>query len=320
MRAAVCDRYGGPDVAQVRDAPKPTIGADEILVEVRSGSVNRTDSGIRRATPPIVRAFFGFRGPKRPILGCEFAGVVVDRGRDVAEFAVGDRVFGFDDSRFGGHAEYAAYRALGAVAKIPDDVSFETAGIATEGAHYALGALEAAHVGTGHDVLVYGATGAIGSAAVQLAVHRGARVTAVGNGDNLDLLRRLGAAEVVDHETEDFTATERRFHLVFDAVGKAGWRRCKGLVADRGWFVATDFGDRFENVIAPAMTVWSRRRASFPLPRRTRQHVKLIASLLASGDFTPVHDTTYDLDDIAEAYRYVDSGRKTGNVALRISD
>ena len=302
----------------VRDMPKPVIGADEILVEVKASSVNRTDSGVRQAKPPVARAAFGLLKPKRPILGCEFAGVVADRGADVAEFEVGDRVFGFDDSRFGGHGEFAVYSALGAVAKIPEGVSFETAGIATEGAHYALGYLESARIGAAHDVLVYGATGAIGSAAVQLAIHRGARVTAVGNGKNLDLLRGLGADRVVDYETEDFTTDDRRYHLVFDAVGKAGWNRSKGLVADRGWFMATEFGDRFENLLAPALTVWSSKRALFPVPRRTRQHVKYIASLLASGEFAPVHDRTFDLGDIVEAYRYVDAGLKTGNVGLRV--
>ncbi|MEO0495592.1 MAG: NAD(P)-dependent alcohol dehydrogenase [Actinomycetota bacterium] len=318
MRAIVCDRYGPPEVARVTDVPKPTIGPDEILVHVRASSVNRTDSGARLGTPPIARLVFGLRRPKHTILGSEFAGDVVDVGIDVAEFVVGDRVFGFDDSRFGGHGEYAAYRAMGAVAKIPDGVSYETAGIATEGAHYALGYLEAASVREGHDVLVFGATGAIGSAAVQLAVQRGARVTAVGDADKLDMVDALGAHRAIDRTSEDFTRDEGRYHLVFDSVGKAGWQTCRHLVAEHGWFMATEFGDRFENVTAPLMTMRSAQRAAFPIPSRTRQHVKLVASLLASGDFTPVHDRTYDMDDIVEAYRYVESGTKTGNVALRM--
>ncbi len=320
MRAARCHRYGGPEVVEIGDGPGPgALATDDVLVAVQSGSVNRTDSGIRQAKPPLARLAYGLTRPTQPILGSEFAGVVTEIGDDVAEFAVGDRVFGFDDTGLGGHGQLKVVSALGDLARIPDGIGFETAGIATEGAHYALTYLEAAHVAEGHDVMIYGATGAIGSAALQLAVHRGARVTAVGNTANLELLHRLGADRVIDHETEDFTADDRRYHLVFDAVGKAGWSRCRHLVADRGWFMASELGDRFENVIAPALTIWSSRRALFPLPRRARQHVKLVASLLASGDFTPVHDRTYDLDDIVEAYRYVDSGTKTGNVALRVS-
>ena len=220
MRAAVTTRYGPPEVVHVMDVPRPAPEPDELLVRVHASTVNRTDCGFRAAHPWFIRGFTGMTNPKRTILGNEFAGVVEVVGKDVSRFAVGDRVFGFDGTRFGGHAEYLTIGQDAAVATMPEDRDFEVMAPATEGSHYALAYIRAAGVADGSEVLVYGATGAIGSAAVQILKSLGAQVTAVCSREHVDLVAGLGADRVIDRTTTDFVTDTQRYDLVFDAVGK----------------------------------------------------------------------------------------------------
>lgn len=319
MRAVVCRSYGGPEVAEVADAPVPDPGPGEVRIRVRASSVNRTDCGIRGASPPIARLIYGLRRPRQPILGTEYAGVVDAVGPDVDRFAVGDRVFGFDDARSGGHAEYVVKPAEGMIATIPDGLDFAQAAVATEGAHYAGTDLRAAGVGPGHRVLVYGASGAIGSAAVQLAAHLGAEVTAVCGTDALDVVRGLGPGRVVDYQVEDLTALEGGFHLVFDAVGKRSHGELGHLLAPDGWYISTELGRGAQNpLLALAGRLPRGPRVRFPIPRRSWASMALIVEALEAGTFRPVVDRTYPMDDIVEAYRYVESGRKIGGVVLDV--
>ena len=225
MRAAVQYDYGPPSVVSVADVPQPSPGDGELLVKVHATSVNRTDCGFRAAAPPIVRLFSGLRNPKRPTLGNEFAGVVTDIGPGVTRFEVGDRIFGFIEGPFGGHAEYLVVGQDASIATIPPNITDHQAAAGTEGSHYALAYTTAGRVGPGMDVMVYGATGAIGSAAVQIAKHLDATVTAVCATDQLDLVAGLGADRVVDYTTGDFTDDGQRYDVVLDAVGKSSWGR-----------------------------------------------------------------------------------------------
>ncbi|MDX2086262.1 MAG: NAD(P)-dependent alcohol dehydrogenase [Kofleriaceae bacterium] len=316
-------RYGAPEVLEIREVPTPVPAHRELLVRVQYSSVNRTDCGFLRAKPFITRFFSGLRRPRHTSLGCEFAGRVEAVGPGVTQFAVGDAVFGFDDSRWGGHAEYKVIREDKAVTRTPDGISSEAAAVATEGAHYALVYMRATKVGPGSRVLVHGATGAIGSAAVQLAKFLGAHVVATSTTRNVELVRGLGAERVIDHEREDFTQCGETFDLVFDAVGKSRFAACKPLLVERGVYVSTELGPYGQNpllgLLSPLYRLAGAKRVMFPLPMCRKEDVEFLRDRLARGELRPVIDRTYPLDEIRDAFAYVETGQKTGNVILRIA-
>lgn len=314
-------RYGSPEVVRVMEVPRPAPGADELLVRVRATTVNRTDCGFRAAHPWFTRGFTGVTKPKRTVLGNEFAGVVEAVGDDVVGFAVGDRVFGYDDTRLGAHAEYLVIGQGAAIATMPDGRGFEAMAPATEGSHYALASIGAAGVDGSSEVLVYGATGAIGSAAVQLVKSLGAHVTAVCGSEHVEVVAGMGADRVVDHTTTDFTDDSQRYDLVLDAVGKCSFWQCRKLLKPRGIWTSTDLGPLSQNPLLVLATRFSRgRRVLFPYPRIDREMVEYLKALVESGGFTPVVDRTYRLDDIVEAYRYVETEQKLGNVVIAVPD
>jgi deazaflavin-dependent oxidoreductase (nitroreductase family) len=319
MKAAVATRYGGPHVVRVMTVPRPSPASDELLVRVHATTVNRTDCGFRSAHPWFIRAFSGIAKPKCRTLGNEFAGVVEAVGADVSRFTAGDRVFGYNDIRFGAHAEYLIIGQDAAVATIPDGRDFQVMAPSTEGSHYALAFIHAAGVNAGSKVLVYGATGAIGSAAVQLIKSLGADVTAVCAGDRVDLVAGLGADRVIDRTTTDFTADTQRYDLAFDAVGKCSFRQCRNLLKPQGIWTSTDLGPLSQNPLLVLATRFSRgRRVLFPLPRIDRQIIDYLRTLIESGQFTPVVDRTYPLEEIVDAYRYVETQQKIGNVVITV--
>ena len=321
MRAALCTTYGGPDVIELGDIPAPEPGDAELLVRVTSSTVNRTCASIRAAIPePLARLAYGLRRPRQPVLGTDFAGVVDRVGPDVRDFEVGDRVFGFDDRRMGAHGEFLAIPAAAAVATIPAGVADDAAAASVEGTHYSLAYIERAALDPGRRALVYGGGGAIGSTAIQLLVSRGIEVTAVAESHQLDLMRRLGATAVVDYCADDFTAIGETFDLVLDAVGKTTFAACRVLLGPDGMFMATELGPRLQNLrLAMTTRVRGAHRVHFPLPLHPRRHVKVAAAELGAGTLRPVIDRRFDLDDIVDAYRYVDTATKTGNVVLRVS-
>ena len=261
----------------------------------------------------------GFLKPRATVLGCEFAGEVASLGPGVTWFEEGQRVFGYVEGPFGAHAEYLVVPQNRSIATIPDGVSYAQAAAATEGGHYALLSLRAAGIGPGTSVLVYGATGAIGSAAVQLAKAEGASVTAVCAGPHMDMVSGLGADRCIDYTTEDFTADDERYDLVYDAVGKVTFGRCKPLLKDGGCFVSSELGPWAQNAfLAIAGRFTKGTRVLFAFPTHDRAMMEYFADLLASGDFRPLIDRHYPLDDIVEAYRYVGSGQKLGNVIIDV--
>jgi NADPH:quinone reductase-like Zn-dependent oxidoreductase len=320
MKAAINTVYGPPEVVQVLEIEKPVPKDNELLIKVYATTVNRTDCGFRSAEYFISRFFSGLFKPKFKTLGNEFAGVVEVVGKNVQSFSAGDKVFGYNDVTFGAHAQYICIAEDAAIATMPHNVGFEEAAAITEGGHYALCDIRAAKVQAGQNILVNGATGAIGSAAVQLLKHFGARVTAVCNAKNIELVRSLGADVVIDYTQEDFTKLTDRFHFVFDAVGKSSFAKCKRLLHEKGIYISTELGKNSANVfLALSTPLTGGKKVLFPLPTISKADVIFLKELVEAGKFKPVIDRHYKLDEIVEAYRYVETGQKTGNVIISVA-
>jgi NADPH:quinone reductase-like Zn-dependent oxidoreductase len=262
--------------------------------------------------------FSGLLRPKATVLGCEFAGVVEAIGGGVTSFELGDEVFGFNEWRYGAHAEYLTMPEDGSLATMPANVTFEEAAASTEGSHYALSMISRAKIESGQHVLVNGATGAIGSAAVQLLKRLGAVVTAVSNTERMELVRGLGADRVVDYTAEDFTKDEQAYDVVIDAVGKSSFGRCKRLLKPGGIYLSSDLGFLAQNPILALITpLFGGKRVMFPIPPKyDQERVRGFKEMIESGEFKPVIDRRYRLDQIVEAYRYVETGQKIGNVVI----
>jgi NADPH:quinone reductase-like Zn-dependent oxidoreductase len=316
MRAVVHDRYGPPEVLRIEDVERPVPNADEVLVKVRATTVTRSDAAWRSGKPFFSRFFTGVRRPKRRILGTEFAGEVEAVGDAVSEFRLGDRVFGA--SLFGAHAEFVRMRESGPVAHMPAGLSFEEAAAASDGPILTLNAMSPVTIGPGTTILVYGASGSMGTAGVQLAKHFGAHVTAVCDTKHVELVRSLGADDVIDYTKEDFRKNGVEYDLIFDAVGKERFTRCKDSLKPGGAYLPTDGLGNF------AMALWTRWfgdkkvRTSLP-PRYKKEHVLLVKQLIEAGEYRVVVDRTYPLEDVVEATRYVETGQKTGNVVLTVA-
>ena len=285
---------------------------DEILVRIRATTVTRTDLHMRAAKPFIWRFMLGLRRPKARILGLEFAGEVETVGAAVTQFRAGDRVFGL---RNGAHAEYVCVREERLVAHMPADMTFEEGAAVCDGFNQALGHLKAANVGEGTRLVVYGASGSCGTAAVQLAHHFGAHVTAVCNTKNVELVRSLGADEVVDYLNEDFTKRGQTYDVVLDAVGKHSYFRSRRALEPHGLFVATD---RLYNFPLSFLTRLTKKKVVFAYERPKRDDILLLKELLEAGKYRAVIDRTYPLEDVVEATKYVDTFQKVGNVVLTI--
>ena len=254
MKAAINTIYGPPEVVRIMEIDKPVPTDKEVLIKVYATTVNRTDCGFRSAEYFISRFFSGLFQPKFKTLGNEFAGIIEAIGKDVTLFKTGDKVFGYNDTRFGAHAEYMTMAENEAITTMPADITFEEAAPITEGGHYALCDIRAAKVKPGHNVLIYGATGAIGSAAVQLVKHIGATVTAVCNTKNVELVKSLGADVVIDYTKSDFTTIDQTFDFVFDAVGKSSFGECKPLLNKKGIYISTELGKNSENIFLALIT------------------------------------------------------------------
>lgn len=319
MRAWTHRRYGPPDVMQLEELPVPTPGPTDILVRVHATTVNRTDCGFRSAEYVVSRLFSGLLKPKRPVLGCEFAGEVVAVGAQVVRFKVGDKVFGYDDQRFGAYAEYMVTAAEGGVALLPKGWSYTDAAPLTEGIHYAWCDLKAARIGPRSRVLVHGATGAIGSGAVQLAVSLGAEVTAVCTTPYVECIKALGAHKVIDRNTTDFRTEPGPFDLVFDAVGKSRFKHCKHLLTHDGCYISTELGPRGENVFLGLIGGLRKGpRVRFPMPTISQADVEHFRSMAEAGTLRPLIDRVVGFDELVEATRYVETGQKIGNVVVMV--
>ena len=320
MRAVVHTRYGTPDVLHLADVDRPTPKPDEVLIRVIATTVNQTDCGFRSGAPFIVRYFSGVRRPKKKILGSELAGVVEAVGAAVTKFAVGDEVFGVNAFVFGAHAEYVCVRETSPLAKKPAGMTFDEAASVCDGVLLSLTCLRRAGVQQGTKLLVYGASGSIGTAAVQLAKHLGAHVTAVCNTKNLETVKALGADEVIDYTKEDFTRQGERYDVIYDAVGKHSYRRCRRALVRGGVFVETDLGFLWQNPVLALATKWiGKKKLLFPMPDYAQKDVEYLKELIDAGEYRAVIDRRYPLEDVVEATKYVETRQKTGNVVLTVA-
>lgn len=316
MRAVVFDRYGPPEMLSLCDVPRPAPSKREVRIKLHASTVNRTDTATLRAHPFFARSVTGLLRPRMRTLGMDFAGVVDLVGEEVAAFRIGDRVFGMSPDVFGAHAEYLCVRSDGALSKIPEGIPFNQA-VVGEGAWYANGTTML--LSKGSRCLVYGASGAIGTAAVQLAKAKGAFVVAVVGTRHLDLAQQLGADRVLNYEVEDFTEIGETFDVVFDAVGKTSFFRCRKLLKDNGIFSSTDLGPAWSNIILAAWyRITGRGRVRIPFPEDAPGFIHQLADLMSNGRFTGVFDRSYPLDKIVDAFRYVEGGHKTGIVVVEL--
>ena len=318
MKAVVFDRYGPPEVLRVAEIERPVPKEDEVLVEVHASTVNRSDCGFRGAHPFFSRFFTGLIRPKYRTPGMEFAGEVVEIGRAVTQFAVGDEVFGVKGS--GANAEYLVIRETRGIAHKPPGVSWKEAAAVGDGACIALACLRRADIEEGTRVLVYGASGSIGTAGVQVAKSFGAHVTAVCDTARVDLVRSLGADEVVDYTKEDFTRSGETYDVIFDAVGKHSFRRCRSSLRSGGTYLETDLGFMWHVPPLALATRWiGDKKVTLGIPGYTQDDVLYVKGLLETGKYQPVIDRVYSLEDVVEATRYVETGQKTGNVVLTLN-
>jgi NADPH:quinone reductase-like Zn-dependent oxidoreductase len=318
MRAVVHDRYGPPEVLRVEDVERPVPKDDEVLVKIHATTVTRSDCGWRAAAPFFIRIFTGLRRPKQRILGSELAGEVAAVGTGVGKFAVGDHVFGIKS--FGANAEYICLRESGRLEHKPAGITFEEAAAVCDGAIMALTALRRGGIREGQRLVIYGASGSIGTAAVQLARHFGAHVTAVCNTKNVELVRSLGADEVVDYSQEDFTKNGQTYDVILDAVGKHSFRRCRGSLKRGGIFLETDLGFMWHVPPLILLTRWiGDKRVTIPTPKVKQDDMHFLKQLIESGEYRAVIDRTYPLEQVVDATRYVETGEKTGNVVLTVN-
>jgi len=319
MKAMIYHNYGSPDVLELKEVEKPAAMDNEVLIKVHATTVNRTDCATRKAEPFFARVFTGLIRPKKTILGAEFAGQIEAVGKDVTSFKVGDKVFGFSGNNFGAHAEYMTMPEEGFLTTMPANISYEEAAPSTEGAHYAHSFIRNANIQSGQKVLINGASGGIGTAAVQLVKYFGADVTAVCNTKNMELVKSLGADKVLDYTKEDFTKDDQVYDAVFDTVGKSSFSRCKSLLKPGGVYISSEMGYMAQNLILALITpIIGNKKVMFPIPKHSDENIILFKRLIEAGKFKGVIDRCYPLEEIVEAYKYVETGQKTGNVVITV--
>ena len=317
MRAIICTKYGDPSVLHLSEMEKPTPKDNEILIKMMATTVNSGDARLRRADPFLVRLVFGFFKPKIRVLGNVISGIVEAVGKNVTTFKIGDEVFGLNDLTMGTYAEYLVVQESTPLALKPSNTSFEEAAATVFGGHTALHFLKKADIKTGQKVLIYGASGAVGSAAVQIAKYYGAQVTAVCSTANLELVKNLGADTVLDYTKQDLSGMEKEFDVVFETVDKIEVSKIAKLLKPNGVLIlgAVLIKGVLQGVIAS-------KRLNLKLiagmAEVRSQDMNFIKELIENQNFKPVIDKTYTLEQMAQAHEYVDKGHKKGNVVISI--
>ncbi len=323
MKAIICRTYGTPDVLKLEEVEKPTPKDDEVLIKVHAAAVNSGDCRIRGLNVPpgfglMVRLMFGFSGPRQPILGTVVAGEVESAGKNVSKFKPGDRVMAMDGMKMGCYAEYKTMPEEGAIAMISGQLSFYEAAAIPFGGTTAMHFLKTeGKIKKGDKVLINGASGAVGTAAVQLAKHFGAEVTGVCSAANAALVKSLGADHVIDYTRENFTGNGEKYDLIMDTVGNASFSRVKGSLREGGRLLAIVAGMP-EMLQAPLVALTSNKKVIVGTAAERAEDLRLLATLAAEGKYQAVIDRRYPLEEMAEAHRYVDQGHKKGNVIVNV--
>lgn len=301
MKAIICTKYGPPNVLQLQNIEKPKPKKNEVLVKIHATSVSTGDCRIRGFNSPLLfwipmRIILGFRKPRKPILGVELSGEIEDIGTDVTQFKKGDQVFALTELNLGGYAEYTCVHESGLIALKPTNVTYEEAAVIPFGGTSALHFLRKGQIKKGQRVLIYGASGSVGTAAVQLAKYFGATVTAICSSSNLDLVTALGADNVIDYMKEDFTKRGEHYDIIFDAVGKYKKSLCTDALMPNGKYVSVNG----------------------MMAKVSKEDMNLLKQLAETEKLKPVIDRTYRLEEIAEAHIYVEKGHKKGNVSITL--
>jgi NADPH:quinone reductase-like Zn-dependent oxidoreductase len=322
MKAAVYERYGKPEVVEIRDVPVPRPKANEVLIQIHASTVSSGDWRARSLDMPrgfgaLGRLVFGIRKPRQPILGTEFSGRISVIGADVTRFRVGDEVVGFAGAAMGSHAEYLCSAEEGLLAIKPVTLAHEEAAALSFGGLTVLGFFRRAKLKAGERIAINGASGSIGVAAIQLAKYFGAHVTAISSGANLELSRSLGADEVIDYTLEDFTKNGQRYDVILDAAGTAPFSRVQHSLSPRGRFIPV-LGSLADLLRAPWVNATTQRRIVSGVVRSQAEDLQLLCELAARGVYRAVIDRRYDLAQIVDAHRHVDTGHKRGSVVVRV--
>lgn len=317
MKAAIRRTYCSFEDIKVESVDTPTVKANEVLIRVCATTVNRTDCAILTGKPLVMRLFTGLVKPTRPIPGTDFAGIIEAVGKNVEAFKIHDKVYGFNDQGVSSQAEYMIFPGDGAMAKIPNNITYEEAAASLEGAHYAYNFMNKVNLQAGQKILLNGATGAIGIALLQFLTYYNICVTAVCDTKNIELIKSLGADRIYDYTQQDFTQDTEKYDFVFDAVGKSTFGQCKPLLKQGGTYISSELGPMVQNPFLALVTkVMGNKKVIFPVPSDIKASMHFINDLLEKGHFKPVIDRQYSLENIAEAYQYVATGQKTGNVIL----
>lgn len=319
MKAATRRQYCSPKDLKVELVPVPVLKDQEVRIRVHATTVNRTDLAILSGKPFIMRLFTGLSKPKMPTPGTDFAGVIEAVGDKVQAFKIGDKVWGFNDEGLASQATYMRFSERGNIGLMPASLSFEQAAASLEGAHYARNFINKVTLQAGQQVLVNGASGAIGSALVQFLKYHQLTVTAVCGTENIARIKALGADRVIDYKTADFTQEAAQYDYVFDAVGKSTFSKCKPLLKEKGIYISSELGPNAQNPFLALITpLFGGKKVIFPLPTDIKASMLFIKDLIEKWQFTPLIDRTYALEEIAAAYQYVALGQKVGNVVVKI--
>ncbi|WP_437579347.1 NAD(P)-dependent alcohol dehydrogenase [Sorangium sp. So ce887] len=319
MKAVVHSEYGSPDVLELKEVEKPVPGDNEVLVKVHATTVTSTETAMRRGEPAWGRVILGLTKPKRKVLGLEFAGEIESAGKDVKRFRRGDQVYGFTGFGLGAHAEYVRMPEAGSLVAKPANVTYEEAAAVVDGASTALFFLrDKANIQRGQRVLIHGASGSIGTFAVQIAKHFAAEVVGVCSAKNVELVKSLGADKVIDYTKEDFARSGETYDVIFDTVGRCSFSDCKSALRPRGLYLTTVVSPRF---LLQMGWTWlaGGRKAGTAMSVEKTEGLTFLKELIETGKLRPVIDRRYPLEQIVEAHRYVDTGRKKGNVVITVT-
>ena len=315
MKAIELTKYGAPEFLQMNEVEKPSPKDNEILIKIHASSVSSGDARMRRADPFIIRLIFGFKRPRKPILGVVVAGEIEAIGKSVSNYKIGDQVFGSSGMNFGAHAEYVSVKEDAVLALKPGNMSYEEAASIPFGATASMHFLKIANIQQGQKVLIYGASGAIGTMAVQLAKNFGAEVTAVCSSTNVELMKSLGADFVIDYTQEDFTMNGKKYDIVFDTVGKSSLRKALKSLSDNGHLLLASAG--IGTMIGGSVrSMFIKKKIVSGVIKETVKDMNFFKQLIEKGSLKAVIDRTYPLEQIAEAHAYVDKGHKKGNVII----